>query len=173
MPEDKKKDIFESLLKLYVKKDVVYHFPRRTIHYFIIFRPILLFYFLIFYYFQTYFIILFFNILLFLDLFYFYLFYFIIFRHILSFYFIFYYFYFIIFRPILLFYFLLFLFYYFQTYHVLPHCQVVSKVLLSTVPCVLARPGAIFQLSPAADCLPEEAQQIIDVLDHFTENPEV
>ena len=28
-----KKDIFESLLKLFVKKDVVYHFPRRTIRY--------------------------------------------------------------------------------------------------------------------------------------------
>ena len=28
-----KKDIFESLLKLFVKKDVSYHFPRRTIHY--------------------------------------------------------------------------------------------------------------------------------------------
>ena len=26
-----KKDIFESLLKLFVKKDVAYHFPRRTI----------------------------------------------------------------------------------------------------------------------------------------------
>ena len=31
LPEDKKKDIFESLLKLFVKKDVAYHFPRRTI----------------------------------------------------------------------------------------------------------------------------------------------
>ena len=28
----KKEDIFESLLKLFVKKDVAYHFPRRTIH---------------------------------------------------------------------------------------------------------------------------------------------
>ena len=28
-----KKNIFESLLKLFVKKDVVYYFPRRTIHY--------------------------------------------------------------------------------------------------------------------------------------------
>ena len=28
-----KKDIFESLLKLFVKKDVAYHFPRRTIRY--------------------------------------------------------------------------------------------------------------------------------------------
>ena len=28
-----KKDIFESLLKLFVKKDVVYHFPRRTIRF--------------------------------------------------------------------------------------------------------------------------------------------
>ena len=28
-----KKDIFESLLKLFVKKDVAYHFPRRTIHF--------------------------------------------------------------------------------------------------------------------------------------------
>ena len=25
-------DIFESLLKLFVKKDVAYHFPRRTMH---------------------------------------------------------------------------------------------------------------------------------------------
>ena len=28
-----KKDIFESLLTLFVKKEVVYHFPRRTIRY--------------------------------------------------------------------------------------------------------------------------------------------
>ena len=28
-----KKDIFESLLKSFVKKYVAYHFPRRTIHY--------------------------------------------------------------------------------------------------------------------------------------------
>ena len=28
-----KKDIFESLLTLFVKKDVVYHFPRRAIRY--------------------------------------------------------------------------------------------------------------------------------------------
>ena len=28
-----KKDIFESLLKLFAKKDVAHHFPRRTIRY--------------------------------------------------------------------------------------------------------------------------------------------